>query len=46
MIPGITDTKENLDAISKTVEGYNVEYLPYNQMAGAKYPMIGKEFKI
>lgn len=43
MIPGITDTKANLDAISKTVEGYNVEYLPYNQMADAKYPMLGKK---
>ena len=41
MIPKITDTQKNLEAISKIVDGYNVEYLPYNQMAGAKYPMLG-----
>ena len=28
MIPGITDTKKNLDAIKKLTEGYEVEYIP------------------
>ena len=46
MIPNITDTKENLDAIKKLTKGYPVEYLPYNTMAGAKYPMLGMKFKL
>ena len=28
MIPGITDTKKNLDAIKKLTEGYEFEYIP------------------
>lgn len=40
------DTPENaLEAIKELANGYNIEYLHYNTMAGAKYPMIGKEFK-
>lgn len=46
MIPNITDTRENLEAISKIVKGYNVEYLPYNQMAGSKYKMLGMEYTL
>ncbi len=46
MIPGITDTNENLDAIAKLTKGYNVEYIPYNTLAGAKYEMLGMEFKL
>ena len=46
LIPDITDTKENLSAISKLVQGYNAEYLPYNQMAGSKYKMLGMEYKL
>ena len=46
MIPNITNTKENLDAIAKLTEGYNVEYIPYNTLAGAKYEMLGMEFYI
>ena len=46
MIPNITDTKENLDAIAKLTEGYNVEYIPYNTLAGAKYEMLGMEYKV
>lgn len=46
MIPNITDTKENLEAISKIIEGYNAEYLPYNQMAGSKYKMLGMEYTL
>lgn len=40
LIPGITDTEENLKAISKLVSGLKHEFLPYNPMAGAKYPLL------
>lgn len=46
LIPDITDTKENLEAISKIAEGFRVEYLPYNDMAGSKYKMLGKTYGI
>lgn len=46
LIPDITDTKENLDRISEIVDGYDVEYLPYNKMAGSKYKMLGETFEI
>ena len=46
LIPDITDTKENLSALSKLVQGYNAEYLPYNQMAGSKYKMLGMEYTL
>ena len=46
MIPGITDTKENSEAIASITQGYPVEYLPYNNMAGAKYKMLGKTFEL
>ena len=44
LIPGITDTAENLDAISAFVGDSPVELLPYNTMAGAKYPSVGREY--
>ncbi len=40
LIPGITDTKENLDAILKIIGNSRWEQLPYNTMAGAKYKML------
>ncbi len=46
LIPGIIDTKENLAAIKRLTEGYSVEYLPYNTLAGAKYEMLGMEYKL
>ena len=46
LIPGITDTKENLDAIANIAEGHPVEHLPYNKMAGAKYKMLGMDFEL
>ena len=46
MIPGITDTKDNLAAISEIAEGCNIEYLPYNTLAGAKYEMLGMKYKL
>lgn len=46
LIPGITDTKENLDAIKNIIGGSTWEKLPYNTMAGAKYKMIGLNFEL
>jgi len=46
LIPGITDTEENLTAISEFVGDYSVELLPYNNMAGAKYGSVGREFSM
>lgn len=46
MIPGITDTEENLEAIGKLTEGYPVEYLKYNDLAGAKYEMLGMKYRL
>ena len=34
------------DAIAKLTKGYNVEYIPYNTLAGAKYEMLGMEYKV
>ncbi len=49
LIPGVTDTDENLESIARTVQGLSglerVELLPYNKAAGAKYPAAGMEFK-
>ncbi len=44
LIPGITDTRENLEAIEKLVGDLPWEKLPYNNMAGAKYPFFGMEY--
>ena len=44
LIPGITDTEENLREIATIVGDSPVELLPYNRMAGAKYPSVGKQF--
>lgn len=46
LIPGITDTKENLDAIKKLIGTSDWEQLPYNKMAGAKYKMLGMSFEL
>lgn len=46
LIPGVTDTKENLDAAASLLRGAKmlqyVELLPYNRMAGVKYDWLGK----
>ena len=44
LIPGITDTPENLKGIAALAGDSPVELLPYNKMAGAKYPWVGKTF--
>ena len=46
LIPGITDTEENLLAISRIVGSCRTELLPYNPMAGAKYPMVGMTYSL
>lgn len=44
MIPGITDTAENLKGIREIIGNSNWERLPFNAMAGAKYKMLGMSF--
>lgn len=46
LIPGITDTKENLCAIAAMTERSHVELMRYNSLAGAKYPMVGMEYTL
>lgn len=46
LIPGITDTQENLDAIAQLAGESPVELLSYNPFAGAKYAQLGKEFPL
>lgn len=49
LVPGVTDTKQNLSAIAQTVRDLpglvRVDLLPYNQAAGSKYQYAGMEFK-
>ena len=43
LIPGVTDTTENLSAIARLLQDsgvFSVELLPYNRMAGGKYKML------
>ncbi len=46
LIPGVCDTADHLRAIAallRSVPGFvRWELLPYNTLAGAKYPMVGK----
>jgi pyruvate formate lyase activating enzyme len=48
LIPGLTDTYENLAAIAQIAQHLTglvrVDLLPYNQAAGGKYPALGKKF--
>jgi len=49
LVPGVTDTDENLASIAQTVRGLSgllrVDLLPYNQAAGSKYRFAGMEFR-
>ncbi len=52
LVPGVTDTDENLAAIAELVAGLprlpalpEVHLLPYNRAAGAKYAAAGMQFK-
>ena len=48
LVPGVTDTDENLAALAETVRGLpglvRVDLLPYNRAAGAKYAAAGMVF--
>ena len=46
LIPNITDTTENLDAIKEIIGESEWEKLPYNNVAGAKYQMLGIEYEL
>lgn len=46
LIPGITDTERNLKAAAEIVGNFRVELLPYNPLAGAKYPMLGMKYPL
>ena len=49
LVPGVTDTDENLAAIAAAVDGMpglvRVDLLAYNQAAGGKYQACGVEFR-
>ena len=47
LIPGVTDTEENITNVAKLLISNGVDYielLPYNKLAGAKYALCQKEF--
>ncbi len=44
LIPGITDTEENLQAIAAFIGDEPIELLPYNDLAPAKYAAVGRTF--
>ena len=46
LIPNITDTQENLSAIKNIIDGSSWEQIPYNAAAGAKYKMLGMNYKL
>ncbi len=46
LIPGITDTEDNLFKIKEIVGNSNWEKLPYNTLAGAKYKNVGREYTL
>jgi pyruvate formate lyase activating enzyme len=49
LIPGVTDERQNMAEIAKTsceIPGLiRVDLLPYHSLAGAKYPLLGLEFR-
>lgn len=46
LIPNITDTEQNLDAIKNIIGDSPHELLQYNEFAPAKYSMLGMEYPI
>lgn len=47
MIPTVTDTEENIRGICAILLKNGVKYvelLPYNKLAGAKYPLVDREY--
>lgn len=49
VIPGVNDNEENYTATARLLEGaqalLRVEFLPYHKTAGAKYAMLGQEYR-
>ena len=49
LIPGVSDTKENIEAVAKFISEDNkktfIELLPYHKTAGAKYDMVGLNYE-
>lgn len=48
LIPGVTDTLENIAAIARTLADcgvHDAELLTYNKMAGGKYEMVGRKYQ-
>lgn len=48
LIPGVTDTEENIRQIALFLHDRNVhtvELLPYNPMAGSKYASVGRPYR-
>ena len=49
LIPGVTDTEDNLHGIATMLKGAQllqyVELLPYNRLAGAKYGSLGRDYQ-
>jgi pyruvate formate lyase activating enzyme len=46
LIPGVNDSSADRVEFEKLTLGYEIEYLPYNNAAGAKYPLLGREFPL
>ena len=47
LIPGVNDTKENIEKTAKFLKDNGVNYvelLPYNKMAGGKYKMLMRKY--
>ena len=48
LIPGVNDTRDNMEKTAQLLKDakglYRVEILPYHKTAGAKYPMLGREY--
>ncbi|MBE6543865.1 MAG: glycyl-radical enzyme activating protein [Ruminococcaceae bacterium] len=47
LIPEVTDTEENIEAIAKLLSSLGVGYielLPYNKLAGAKYALVNRKY--
>lgn len=48
LIPSVTDTAENLDALADVIRGLTrlqgIDFLPYNNAAGGKYAACGRRY--
>ncbi len=49
LIPSVNDTEENITATASFMKELGVRYielLPYNKMAGGKYPSLGRSYRV